>query len=77
MKTAYEWERLKKGPGSMAGEAAWERLLYGIVNWFVSALVLWLFWDALFPEWVNLPALTFWRAFALIGISKTLLPRST
>ncbi len=47
-----------------------------ILDWFIGALVVLVCWNSLFPEWYNLPALTYWRAFALYGVVQTLLYRS-
>lgn len=51
------------------------KILGSALNWPLRALILWLCWNGIFPDWVNVPALTYWRAFALTGVVMCLLPR--
>lgn len=44
-----------------------------ILAWFIGAVIVWMCWNALFPVWISmLPAITYWKAFALVGVARTL-----
>lgn len=43
-----------------------------VLTFAISTVIFWFCWNAIFPDWVNLPALTYWRAVALLMVVRAL-----